>query len=93
MFGKRVSYTYSYQNVSYTNECARVASESPSTSNKMLQRLMSRYQDGAVVEVHVNPDNPSEATLDVKQGGMAWVLWGIAGLFAAAALFVATRGG
>lgn len=89
MFGRRVSYTYSYQSVSYANECARVASQSPSVSAKM----MSRYQDGAVVEVHVNPDNPSEATLDVKQGGMAWVLWGIAGLFAAAALFVATRGG
>ena len=89
MFGRRVSYAYSYQNVSYTNECARVASESPSVSAKM----MSRYQDGAVVEVHVNPDNPSEATLDVKQGGMAWVLWGIAGLIAAASLFVATRGG
>ena len=25
MFGKRVTYTYRYQNVSYTNECARVA--------------------------------------------------------------------
>jgi hypothetical protein len=93
MFGRRVSYTYSYQDVSYTNECARIASGSPSASNKTLQSLMSRYQDGAAVEVHVNPDNPSEATLDVKQGGMAWVLWGIAGLFLAAALFVATRGG
>jgi hypothetical protein len=25
MFGQRVTYTYSYQNVRYTNECARVA--------------------------------------------------------------------
>jgi hypothetical protein len=89
MFGRRVSYIYSYQNVSYTNEYGRVASQSPSTSNKM----MSRYHDGAVVEVHVNPDNPSEATLEVKQSGKALVLWLVAGLFAAAALFVATRGG
>jgi hypothetical protein len=94
MYGKRVSYTYSYQSVSYTNECARVATGSPSASNKMLQRLLSRYQDGATVEVYVNPDNPAEATLDARgDGRFAWVLWGIAAIFAALALFVATRGG
>ncbi|QDP24104.1 DUF3592 domain-containing protein [Bradyrhizobium cosmicum] len=94
MFGKRVTYTYRYQNVSYTNECARVAAGTPSASEEMLRKLMSRYQDGATVEVHVNPDNPAEATLDARgDGRMAWVLWGIAAIFAALALFVATRGG
>jgi hypothetical protein len=93
MFGKRVCYTYSYQNVSYTNECARVASNRPSTSSKMLEKLMSRYQDGAAVAVRVNPDNPAEATLDPRADGrIAYVLWGFAAMFAAAALFVATRG-
>lgn len=92
MFGKRVTYTYRYQNVSYTNECARVATGTPSASEEMLRKLMSRYQDGATVEVHVNPDNPAEATLDARgDGRMAWVLWGIAAIFAALALFVATR--
>ena len=94
MFGKRVTYTYSYQNVRYTNECARVAAGTPQASTKMLEKLMSRYQDGATVEVHVNPDNPAEATLDARgDGRIAYVLWGIAAIFAALALFVATRGG
>jgi hypothetical protein len=94
MFGKRVTYTYSYQNVRYTNECARVAAGTPQASTKMLEKLMSRYQDGATVEVHVNPDNPAEATLDARgEGRIAYVLWGIAAIFAALALFVATRGG
>jgi hypothetical protein len=94
MFGKRVTYTYSYQNVRYTNECARVAAGTPQASNKMLEKLMSRYQDGASVDVHVNPDNPAEATLDARgEGRIAYVLWGIAAIFAALALFVATRGG
>ncbi|WP_029082012.1 DUF3592 domain-containing protein [Bradyrhizobium sp. th.b2] len=94
MFGKRVSCTYTYENVSYTNECARVGAESAASSNKLLQRLMSRYQDGAAVEVHVNPANPAEASLDARgDGRLAWVLWTIAGLFFAAALFAATRGG
>jgi hypothetical protein len=94
MFGKRVFCTYSYRSVSYTSECARVATGSPSASNKMLQRLLSRYQDGASVEVYVNPDNPAETTLNPRgDGRIAYVLWGIAAIFAALALFVATRGG
>ncbi|WP_441233898.1 DUF3592 domain-containing protein [Bradyrhizobium sp. 930_D9_N1_4] len=94
MFGKRVTYTYNYQNVSYTNECARVATGTPSGSDEMLRKLMSRYQDGATVEVRVNPDNPAEATLDASGAGrIAYLLWGIAAIFAALALFVATRGG
>lgn len=94
MFGKRVTYTYSYQNVSYTNECARVATGSPSASDEMLRKLMSRYHDGATVDVRVNPDNPAEATLDARgDGRIAYVLWGVAAIFAALALFVATRSG
>ena len=94
MFGKRVTYTYLYQNVSYTNECARVAAGTPSASDEMLRKLMSRYQDGATVEVRVTPDNPAEATLDARgDGRIAYVLWGIAAIFAALAVFVATRGG
>jgi hypothetical protein len=94
MFGKRVTYTYLYQNVRYTNECARVAAGTPSASNKMLEKLMARYHDGAPVDVHVNPENPAEATLDARgDGRLAYVLWGIAAVFAALALFVATRGG
>ncbi|QOZ75094.1 DUF3592 domain-containing protein [Bradyrhizobium sp. CCBAU 53351] len=94
MFGRRVTYTYRYQNVSYTNECARVAAGTPSGSEKMLKKLMARYQDGATVEVRVNPDNPVEATLDANGASrIAWLLWGIAAIFAALALFVATRGG
>lgn len=94
MFGKRVTYTYLYQNVSYTNECARVAAGTPAASDKMAEKLMSRYRDGSTVEVRVNPDNPAEATLDARgDGRIAWVLWGIAAIFAALAVFVATRGG
>ena len=94
MFGKRVTYTYRYQNVSYTNEWARIAAGTPAASDKMREKLLSRYQDGATIEVRVNPDNPAEATLDARgDGRIAYVLWGIAAIFAALALFVATRGG
>jgi len=94
MFGKRVTYTYRYQNISYTNECARVSAGTQSGSDEMLKKLMSRYKHGATVEVRVNPDNPAEATLDTSGPvRIAWLLWGIAAIFAALAVFVATRGG
>ncbi|WP_052833102.1 DUF3592 domain-containing protein [Bradyrhizobium sp. LTSP885] len=94
MFGRRVSYSYAYQNVSYTNECARVGAGSASASDRMLKRLLSRYPDGAAVEVHVNPANPAEAALDASgDGRFAFVLWAISALFVAAAVFAATRGG
>jgi hypothetical protein len=93
MYGKRVTYSYRYQNVGYTNECARVATALTSDRDKMLDKLLSRYKDGANVLVSVNPDNPAEATLDARgDGRVAWALWGIAAVFAALALFVATRG-
>lgn len=92
MTGKRVTYTYRYQNVSYTNECARVATGVSSDPGKMLDKLLSRYRDGATVQVSVNPDKPAEATLDPRgDGRVAFVLWGIAAILAALALFVATR--
>ena len=94
MYGRRVSYSYAYENISYTNECARVGAGSASASDKMLQRLMSRYPDGASVAVHVNPANPAEAALDARgDGRFAWVLWAISAVFIAGALFAATRGG
>jgi hypothetical protein len=94
MYGRRVSYSYAYANVSYTNECARVGAGSAATSDKMLKRMLSRYPDGAAVEVHVNPANPAEAALDARgDGRFAFVLWAISALFVATAVLAATRGG
>jgi hypothetical protein len=35
------------------------------------------YQDGAGVKVWVNPDNPSDATLDPR-ARLVWLLWLVA---------------
>jgi hypothetical protein len=94
MFSRRATYTYLYQGVSYTNECARAATAMASDTDKMLARLLARYKDGASVDVSVNPDNPAQASIDpAGDGRIAFVLWGIAAIFVALALFVATRGG
>jgi hypothetical protein len=48
-----------------------------------MNKFTTAYQDGAAVKVWVNPDNPSEATLEPR-APFAWFLWilvlGFAGL-------------
>ncbi len=89
--GRRVLYTYRYNDVTYTNMHAFLGRESTSVMNRMLRKLMPRhYEDGAIVDVYVNPDNPAQATLDPR-ASFAWVLWLIAAILAALACLVATR--
>jgi hypothetical protein len=91
MYQRKVSYTYSYDGNSYTNLHASLASNVASTSGWLVSKFTRAYQDGAAVEVWVNPDNPSEATLD--QGiGFAWVLWLLAAGFAGVAYYTAIHG-
>jgi len=91
MYQRTVSYTYSYNNVSYTGIHARLASNAASTSSWLVSKFTTAYRDGAPVKVYVNPANPSEATLNPGTG-FVWVLWIFVALFLAGAYLVATRG-
>jgi len=83
MYQRKVSYTYIYNGNSYTNMHASLASNVASTSGWLMNKFTTAYQDGAAVKVWVNPDNPSEATLEPR-APFAWFLWilvlGFAGL-------------
>ena len=74
MYQRRVSYTYKYNNLTYTNTHATLASSVASTSSWLVRKSTTDYQDGATVKVWVNPDNPSQATLEPR-AGFVWVLW------------------
>jgi hypothetical protein len=74
MYQRRVSYTYKYNNLTYTNTHASLASSVASTSNWLVRKSTTDYKDGASVKVWVNPDNPSQATLEPR-AGFVWVLW------------------
>jgi hypothetical protein len=39
-----------------------------------VRKSTTDYQNGATVKVWVNPDNPSQATLEPR-AGFVWVLW------------------
>ncbi len=73
-FQSKVSYSYRYNNFDYTGTQASYGGQVTSTSRWMIERLAKKYPDGKVVEVHVNPQNPSQAVLETRAAGV-WVLW------------------
>ena len=83
-FQSQVSYSYRYNNIDYTGMQASYGGQVTSTSRWMIERLAKKYPNGKVVDVHVNPENPSQAVLETRATSV-WILllsaiaiWGIA---------------
>jgi hypothetical protein len=91
MYQRKVNYTYSYNNISYTNMHASLASNVASSSSWLVGKFTKTYQEGAVVKVYVNPANPAQATLEPGIG-LAGVIWIVPAGFWVAACYVATHG-
>jgi hypothetical protein len=90
MYQRQVSCAYRYDNVAYSNVQASLATGVNSTSGWLARKFTTAYQDGASVKVYVNPANPSEATLDPRDGWYVYVLlWLVAFAFWAGAWHVA----
>jgi Protein of unknown function (DUF3592) len=88
MYQRRVSYTYRFNNVAYSNVAASLATGSASTSGWLTRKFRTAYQDGAIVNVYVDPANPAEATLHPR-AGFAWILWLVALAFWVGAYLIA----
>jgi hypothetical protein len=91
MYQRRVSYTYKYNNLTYTNTHATLASSVASTSSWLVRKSTKDYKNGASVKVWVNPDNPSQATLEPR-AGFVWVLWLAAAAIWGVAYYAAVHG-
>jgi hypothetical protein len=91
MYQRKVNFTYSYNNISYTRMHASFASSSATDSGWIARKFKTSWQDGAAVKVYVDPANPAEATLEPGIG-FAWVIWIVAAGFWVAAYYVATHG-
>ena len=91
MYERKVSYSYKFNDVAYSNEHGRFSSNSPTTSPWVLRLWGMDFQDGASVQVWVNPANPSEATLN-PNSPFAWFLWLLAAGFAGLACYTAVHG-
>ena len=91
MYQRRVSYTYKHNNLTYTNTHATLASSVASTSSWLVRKSTTDYKNGASVQVWVNPDNPSQATLEPR-AGFVWVLWLSAAAIWGVAYYAAVHG-
>ena len=91
MYERKVSYAYKFKGVAYSAEHGSFSSNSPNPSRWMLRLFGMDFQDGAGVWVFVNPDNPSEATLNPR-APFGWLLWLIVAGLWAAAYGIATAG-
>lgn len=74
MYERKVSYTYRYNNIAYTNDDASLATRVRSNSGWLVRKFTTAYQHGSTVNVYVNPANPSEGVLNPR-ADFAWILW------------------
>ncbi len=91
MYERQVCYSYRFNNIGYRNVHASFSSNSTTTSPWVLRLFGMDYQDGASVKVWVNPDNPSDATLDPGVP-LGWLLWLVAAALWLGAYLIATAG-
>ena len=91
MYQRKVSYTYKYNDLTYTNNQATLASSVASSSSWLVRKATTYYKDGASVKVWVNPANPSQATLEPR-AGFVWVLWLAAAAIWGVAYYAAVHG-
>jgi hypothetical protein len=91
MYERKVSYTYCFNDIAYSNEHASFSSNSATTSPWVLRLWGMDYQDGASVKVWVNPANPSEATLQPGTR-FVWFLWLLVLGFAGLSYYTAVHG-
>ena len=88
MYRRKVSYSYKFNDIAYTNADASLATNTRSTSGWLVRKFTSAYRDGATVGVHVNPANPSEAVLN-PGAGYVWIIWLVVALMWAGAYCIA----
>jgi hypothetical protein len=91
MYQRQVSYTFRFNNIAYTNVAASLATGFSSNSGWLVSKFTRAYQDGASVNVYVNPANPSEAVLNPR-ASFVWILWLVVAGFWAGAYLIAQAG-
>ena len=90
-FQSKVLYSYRYNNIDYTSSQASYDGQVSSTSRWMMERVAKKYPNGKSVDVHVNPENPSQAVLETRTPGV-WILWLSAIAIWGIAYYVAIKG-
>src|SRR5438552_10107667 len=90
MFQSKVSFAYRFNDIDYISQEASLGGRISSTSSALARGSAKKYPAGARVQVHVNPDNPSEAVLEPRANGV-WIIRVAVAIIWGLAWFVATR--
>ena len=74
MYRTKVAFAYRYNSIDY--RCGKESMGGSVSSNieGVAKRALAKYPRGKSVQVWVNPQNPSEATLDPGARGV-WIIW------------------
>lgn len=91
MHERKVAYSYHFDHVAYSGNAGSISTSNPSPPRWQTRLFGMDYQNGAAVQVFVNPANPADSTLS-PGGAAAWFLWALALGFAVAAICTATHG-
>ncbi len=90
-FQSKVTYAYRYNGIDYSSSQASYDGQVSSTSRWMMERIAKKYPNGKIVDVYVNPANPSQGVLEPRTSGV-WILWLSALAIWGIAYFVAIKG-
>lgn len=77
MYRSRISWSYRYNNIDYRGGNQTSGSQVTSNMQGFAKRAAAKFPLGKTVKVYVNPDNPSEATLN-PSARFVWLLWIVA---------------
>ena len=76
LYRPMISFAYEYNGVKYSGDHAAQAGKVTSNSASFAKKAVATYPSGKIIEVYVNPANPSEAML--KPGtGASWFVFAI----------------
>lgn len=74
MYRSRISYTYRYNSIDYRGGNQTSGAQVVSNMQGFAKRALAKYPLGKTVQIWVNPQNPSEATLD-PSARFVWIIW------------------
>jgi hypothetical protein len=74
MFRPSVVYKFEVNGQAYINDEITLGAQMSISIPGMFQGALNKYPEGKTVQVHYNPDNPTESALELRAGGVWFFL-------------------
>ena len=87
LYRPQIAFSYEFNGIAYAGNHSALGANVTSNHASYAQKAVAKFPVGAIVEVHVNPQNPSEAMLKPGTAG-AWIVVAIAAVLLALAYWV-----